>query len=37
MIADTIMVAFKAWLFKSFLILYTKGEKNENLLCGTNN
>ena len=28
---------FKAWLFKSFLILYTKGEINENLLCGTNN
>lgn len=28
---------FKAWLFKSFLLLYTKGEINENLLCGTNN
>ena len=27
----------KAWLFKSFLLLYTKGEINENLLCGTNN
>ena len=37
MISDTIMVAFKAWLFKSFLLLYTKGEINENLLCGTNN
>ena len=27
----------KAWLFKFFLLLYTKGEINENLLCGTNN
>ena len=32
-----IQIALKAWLFKSFLILYTKGGINENLLCGTNN
>ena len=24
-----IKIALKAWLFKSFLLLYTKGEKND--------
>ena len=28
-IAEEFRKTFKAWLFKSFLLLYTKGEKND--------